>query len=386
MVQPKQGRGRRWLRSTHRRGDGGAAGGDAGRATGSTVDGTAGGIGEGEGEGGDGVMRNGEGDVGFLALERLIGPRSYDAYNHDLCNMTADSPVGLLRVWLPTAIVGSRESSVPHDCTHFLMAGATYAFWNQHMMHAVWRREQRSDSIGTGMSAGASAGAHSDTTPAASTGANRITMWHAVRRMLARYTRATNRSGDELEGTFDGVCRVGGPPWGAYIPAPALCVPRPSRRNTTRQPKRVPSEAEKRQQRELLQQAMLARKQLKAEALVCRRRGVCVWQRHALTNCFTPGSCPNNTCHIRTTTLQKVTEPDMELARNRTHAACMSACEAKTDCMAVTVPRVRIKGMPLLCYQRSAVKNVSLCKAEPDHEANMPGQYPRHDTYTRVVG
>jgi len=51
--------------------------------------------------------------------------------------------VGLLRVWLPSAVLGARESSVAKDCTHSVLAGSTYAFWNQHLIHSVWRREAR---------------------------------------------------------------------------------------------------------------------------------------------------------------------------------------------------------------------------------------------------
>lgn len=47
-----------------------------------------------------------------LTLERLLGARAFAAYNAGGCDAVAASPVSLLHTWLPSALLGSRESSV----------------------------------------------------------------------------------------------------------------------------------------------------------------------------------------------------------------------------------------------------------------------------------
>ena len=76
-----------------------------------------------------------------LTLEHLLGRRAFEAYNRGLCAAVAASPVGLLKLWQPSALLGSRESSFPGDCTHGMMHGSLYPYWNQVLLHAVWRRE-----------------------------------------------------------------------------------------------------------------------------------------------------------------------------------------------------------------------------------------------------
>ena len=82
------------------------------------------------------------------SLDVLLGPRAFHAYNGGLCEAVAGSPVDLLRVWLPTALLGARESAHVGDCTHAMHDGSTYAFWNQLLLHAVWRRGER---LGVGL-------------------------------------------------------------------------------------------------------------------------------------------------------------------------------------------------------------------------------------------
>ena len=75
-------------------------------------------------------------------LRDLLGPRAYSAYNAKLCELVQSSPVSVLRLWLPSAVLGARESFVKGDCTHSLIAGSTLAFSNQLLLHEVWRREK----------------------------------------------------------------------------------------------------------------------------------------------------------------------------------------------------------------------------------------------------
>lgn len=76
-------------------------------------------------------------------LEVLLGPRAFDAYNERRCEDVSGTSIGLLKVWLPSALLGSRESYVKRDCTHSLTAGSALSFANQLLMHQVWRREAR---------------------------------------------------------------------------------------------------------------------------------------------------------------------------------------------------------------------------------------------------
>jgi len=189
------------------------------------------------------------------SLESLLGPRAFDAYNEGICTSLARTPVGLLRVWLPTAVLGPRESSVPRDCTHSVLAGSTYAFWNQLLMHAVWRREARARARDPPTATATAPAATTSTTATAPTATmrgppttapatapattttrgpptnapavtNRMASWRELQAMI------TGVPGERREeGTWSGICRQ---PLAStrgiithnrrrYLPAPKLC-------------------------------------------------------------------------------------------------------------------------------------------------------------------
>ena len=169
-------------------------------------------------------------------LETLLGPKAFSAYNQGMCEAVGShpfiratqrlvqcghsqlpspspsppqspcspsqprqvqhTPVGLLRVWLPSALLGSRESSVPRDCTHSVLHGAIYAFWNQALVHSVWRREQRRGSVPGGNGAPAPKG-------------DRFETWEELQEMVASTWRPGGKEASLAwmhEGTWRGVC------------------------------------------------------------------------------------------------------------------------------------------------------------------------------------
>ena len=168
--------------------------------------------------------RRGLGDAAANStLDVLLGATAFDAYNARQCELLAKSPVGLLKVWLPSALLGARESSTPRDCTHSYMYGSTNAMWNQLMMHAVWRREASTP--------------RETTRPQYMVSAreeqwrwNRLATWEQLRAMLI-YANENQKTRDKArDGSFVALCekwlRARGGPNGtssAYRPAPAAC-------------------------------------------------------------------------------------------------------------------------------------------------------------------
>ena len=132
-------------------------------------------------------------------LDELLGRRAFDAYNHGLCHLTANSPVDLLRVWLPTALLGSRESFAPMDCTHSTRNGSVLAFWNQMLMHSIWRREAR----GEGRTSASRSARRIDRS-----GPSMDQLWQAAKMMITgpafRYVGYRPEGIDRYDGTHSG--------------------------------------------------------------------------------------------------------------------------------------------------------------------------------------
>lgn len=141
-------------------------------------------------------------------LDHLLGPRAYAAYNAASCTAVAHSPVGLLRAWLPSALLGSRDSSVVGDCTHSYLYGSTNAFWNQLLLHAVWRRERRQ---------------RDKEAPSSSWSASRLETWNELQRMLERANENVAGRDRARDGSYGGVCGKYARTNGTYRPFPQAC-------------------------------------------------------------------------------------------------------------------------------------------------------------------
>ena len=147
-------------------------------------------------------------------LEALLGPRAFDAYNEHTCEQVggarpgrrgqrravagsalSGSPVSLLRTWLPAALLGSRESAVAGDCTHSWLYGSTNAFYNQLMMHTVWRREARGRER---------RGGHVPVS--APPPRNRLDTWRELQQMLRNANENVPERDRSLDGSYGGVC------------------------------------------------------------------------------------------------------------------------------------------------------------------------------------
>lgn len=139
------------------------------------------------------------------SLDVLLGRHAFAAYNDRICGAVRGSPVSLLRVWLPSALLGSRESAVRGDCTHSLRTGSTYTFWNQLLLHEVWRREAERE--------GSPRAAPPPTLPR-SAYASRSDTFRATRKMLFHNLRRE-------QFTAGGVCS----PDTGYVAPPKLCAP-----------------------------------------------------------------------------------------------------------------------------------------------------------------
>ena len=140
-------------------------------------------------------------------LDRLLGPRAFAAYNAACCAAVARSPVSLLRTWLPSALLGSRDSFVVGDCTHSYLYGSTNAFWNQLLLHTVWRRERRWDKEEL-----------AGTWPA-----NRLETWQELQRMLASANENLATRDRARDGSYGGVCGKYARNNGTYRPFPLAC-------------------------------------------------------------------------------------------------------------------------------------------------------------------
>ena len=159
------------------------------------------------------------------ALEQLLGPRAFAAYNADGCDAVARSPVSLLRAWLPSALLGSRESSIAGDYTHSFLPSSTHAFWNQLLLHAVWRRERRWDPDDTDR--GGTGRNRPSPDRAARQAVNRLETWRELQQMLALSDGAHSAGGGRdsaRDGSYGAICGKRGRANGtAYRPYPLAC-------------------------------------------------------------------------------------------------------------------------------------------------------------------
>lgn len=156
-------------------------------------------------------------------LDVLLGATAFDAYNARQCELLAKSPVGLLKVWLPSALLGSREASTPRDCTHSYLYGSTNAMWNQLMMHAVWRRE-------ASISRETARPKYVGSAREEQRRWNRLATWEQLRAMLIYANENVKTRDKARDGSYVALCEKwiharGGPNGtsSAYRPAPATC-------------------------------------------------------------------------------------------------------------------------------------------------------------------
>ena len=63
--------------------------------------------------------------------QRFPGKNSFAAYTNDqMCARLEGSGVQVLRTWLPSAILGSRDSARFGDCIHPRVRGSILTMWN----------------------------------------------------------------------------------------------------------------------------------------------------------------------------------------------------------------------------------------------------------------
>jgi hypothetical protein len=73
------------------------------------------------------------------------GTAAGNSYNRHICTCLGESRIGVLQLWLPLALLGSRESPRPFDCTHHLVTGSAPSFVNQRLLFAAEERSRGTD-------------------------------------------------------------------------------------------------------------------------------------------------------------------------------------------------------------------------------------------------